>query len=161
MGVRTPPRGKQRDDYEGQSKDKYALFGAERVLRQQLELLDQRDLHAAAAHAEAIGGAKAEADRVIAEANAKAGRVIGAAARTRAESDRAVAKERLLLQHKLAELNDQPYPVGTPTAKSNLYEHGENDAPLSGHGGDAQPWRNGRPDRVATEGEHICEVSKN
>ena len=54
MGVSTPQRGKQRDDYEGQSKDKYALFGAERVLRQQLELLDQKDLHAAAAHAEAI-----------------------------------------------------------------------------------------------------------
>ena len=59
MGVTTPQRGKQRDDYEGQSQDKYALFGTERAIRQQLELLDQGDLHASAAHAEAIGGASA------------------------------------------------------------------------------------------------------
>ncbi len=155
MGVTTPPRGKQRDDYKGQSKDKYALFGAERVLRQQLELLDQRDLHAAAAHAEAIGEAnaeaaraRAEADRVIAEASAEAERirvgaraeaerVIVAANRARAESDRAVARERLLLRQQLVALNDQLYPVRTPKGESNLYEHGEMDVP---------PWRNGRPD---------------
>ncbi len=142
MGVTTPQRGKQRDDYEGQSKDKYALFGAERAIRQQLELLDQDDLHAAAAHAEAIGGARAEAERIIVGARAEAERVIVAANRTRAESDRAVARERLRLQHKLAELNNQPYPVRTPTGESNLSKHGEIDVP---------PWRNGRPDRVATE----------
>ena len=87
-------------------------------------------------HAEAIGGARAEAERVIV-----------AAASTRAESDSEVARERLLLHHKLAELTNQPYPMGTPTAKSNIYEHGEIDVP---------PCRNGRPDRVATEeGAHM------
>ena len=36
--------------------------------------------------------------------------------------------------------------MGTPTGKSNL----------SKHGGDARPWRNGRPDRVTTkEGAHM------
>ena len=130
-GVTTTPRGKQRDEYEGQSKDKYDLFEAKRIIRQQLELLDQRDLHAAAAHVEATAVARAEADRVIAAAD-----------RAKAESDRAVARERLLLQHRQEELNSQRYPVGTPTGKSNLSEHG----------GDAPPWQNGRPDRVATEG---------
>ncbi len=69
MGVTTPQRGKQRDDYEGQSKDKYAKFKAERAIRQQLEILDQTDLHTAAALAEAIGEANAEAGRVIVAAN--------------------------------------------------------------------------------------------
>ena len=66
--------------------------------------------------AEAIGGARAEAARARAEAE----RVIVAAASTRAEPDSEVARERLLLHHKLAELNNQPYPVGTPTGESNL-----------------------------------------
>ena len=136
-------------------------FGAERAIRHQLELLDQDDLHTAAAHAEAIGGARAEADRAreeadrviagakaeAARARAEAERVIVAAASTRAESDSEVARERLLLHHKLAELTNQPYPMGTPTGESNLYEHGEIDVP---------PCRKGRPDRVATEeGAHM------
>ena len=147
MGVTTPQRGKQRDDYEGQSKDKYALFEAERAIRQQLELLDQKDLHTAAAHAEAIGEAnaeanaeaaraRAEADRVIAEASAKADRAIAEASakaerirvganRARAESDRAVARERLLLRQQLAALTNQPYPVDTPTKIKP--KHGKND----------------------------------
>ncbi len=155
-GVTTTPRGKQRDEYEGQSKDKYDLFEAERIIRQQLELLDQMDLHAAAAHAEAkavaaeeADRAKAAADRARAEADrarAQADRVIAAADRARAESDRAVARERLLLQHRQEALNSQRYLAGTPTKKSNL----------SGHGEDAPPWRNGRHDRVATKaGAHM------
>ena len=146
MGVTTTPQGKQRDEYKGQSKDNYDLIEAKRIVRQQLELLDQRDLHAAAAHEEAKAVARAEAareaDRVITETYREAERVIAAADRARAESDRAVARERLLLQHRQEELNSQRYPVGTPTGKSNLSEHS----------GDAPPWRNGRPDRVATEG---------
>ena len=135
MLFRSPPRGKQRDEYEGQSKDKYDLFAEERVLRPEANAVAAR--------------ARAEADRVIMAANAEAARasaeddrVIMVAARTRAESDRDVARERLLLQHKLAALTNQPYHMGTPTAKSNIYEHGENDT---------QPWRNGRPDQGATE----------
>ena len=154
MGVTTPQRSKQRDDYEGQSKDKYAKFKAEREIRQQLEILDQRNLHTAAALAEAIGEANAEAGRVIVaanraigEANAGAERAIVAANRARAESDRAVARERLLLRQQLEALNDQPYPVRTPKGESNLYEPGEIDVP---------PCRKGRPDRVATEeGAHM------
>ena len=88
-----------------------------------------------------------EADRLIEEVYRAADRFIAGADRARAESDRAVARERLLLRNRQAELNNQPYPVGTPMGKLNLSEHGEDDAP---------PWRNGRPDRVATEwGAHM------
>ena len=99
MGVTTPTQGKQRDNNEGHRKDEYYLLGAEPAIRQQLALLEQKDLHAAAAHAEAKEGAtaeaariimaaKAEADRVIMAAKAEAERVTMAAARTRAESER-------------------------------------------------------------------------
>ena len=154
-----------------QSKDKSDLFEAERIIRQQLELLNQRDLHAAAAHAEAKAAAAeqehtlrqrleiliqrylhAEADRAKAaairaaleavRAVADAVRALVEADRARAESDREVARERLLLLHRQEALNSQRYLAGTPTEKSNL----------SGHGGDAPPWQNGRHDRVATEG---------
>ncbi len=81
-GVTTTPRGKQRDECGVQSKDKSDLLEAERIIRQQRELLNQRDLYAAAAHAEAKAVAAEEADRA------------------RAESDRGVDRERLLLQHR-------------------------------------------------------------
>ena len=83
MGVTTSPQGKQRDEYEGQSKDKNDLFAEERFIRLELKILDQMDFHAAAAHAESIGEAnaeaRAEADRARAEADrgrAEAHRVI-------------------------------------------------------------------------------------
>ena len=60
-GVTTPPRGNQRDNNKGQRKEKYAKDAEERFIRLELMILDQMDLHAAAAHAESIGEANAEA----------------------------------------------------------------------------------------------------
>ena len=72
MGVTTPPQANQRDNNEGQRKVKYyvrekpptytyAKDAEERFIRVELMILDQMDLHAAAAHAKSIGEANAEA----------------------------------------------------------------------------------------------------
>ena len=157
-GVTTTPRGKQRDECE----DKSDLFEAERIICQPLELLNQRDLHAAAAHAEAKAAAAeqehtlrqrmeiliqkylhAEADRASAaairaaleavRAVADAVRALAEADRARAESDREVARERLLLLHRHEALNSQRYLAGNIAERSNI----------PGHGGDAPPMQNG------------------
>ena len=58
-GVTTTPRGKRRDKGEVQSQDESDLFEAERIIRQQRELLNQKDRHAAADRA------RAESDRGV------------------------------------------------------------------------------------------------
>ena len=122
MGITTPTQGNQRDNNEGQREEKYAKDAEERLIRQQLQILDQMDIHAAATHAESIwkanAEARAEADRahrVQMAANAQARRAKAEADRARAESDTVVAEKRLLLQLQLAALTNQPYPVDTPT----------------------------------------------
>ncbi len=83
---------------------------------------DPRTFHTLQDHS---AEASAKADRAIAEASAKAERIRVGANRARAESDRAVARERLLLRQQLAALTNQPYPVDTPTKIKP--KHGKND----------------------------------
>ena len=69
-GVTTTPRGKRRDKCEVQNKAESDLLEAERIIFQQMELLKQREIHAAAEEAAASvaatlakAAAAAEADR--------------------------------------------------------------------------------------------------
>ena len=118
--VTTTPRGKRREQCERQGKAESDLLEEEHIIRQQMEILNQKQLHAEAEQAAA-----------------------------RAASDREVARERLLLQHRQETLKRQRYREGNITKRSNI----------PGHGGDAQSMPNDRHDHVATEwGAHMrCE----
>ena len=136
-GVTTTPRGKRRDKCEVQGMAESDLPEEEHIIRQQLEILNQKQLHAAAAQAEAKAVAAAEADR----ARAAADRARAEADRARAASDREVARERLLLQHRQEGLKRQRYLAGNITERSNI----------PGHGGDDQPMPNDRHEHAAYE----------
>ena len=99
-----------------------------------MEILNQKQLHAEADQAAAKAAAAEEADRQLTAARA-------AADRARAASERKVARERLLLQHRQEWLKRQRYLAGNITERSNI----------PGHGGDDQPMPNYRHDHVAYE----------
>ncbi len=107
-----------------------------------MELLNQRELHAAAEEA----AARVAATLAKAAAAAEADRATLAATLAKEASDRAVARERLLLRHQQERLKRQQYLAGNITERSNI----------PGHGGDDQPMPNDRHDHVATEwGAHM------
>ena len=84
-----------------------------------MELLKQRELHAAAEEA----AARVAATLAKAAAAAEADRATLAATLARAASDREVARERSLLRHQQERLKRQQYLAGTITDRSNIPEH--------------------------------------
>ena len=97
-----------------------------RIICQQTEILNQKEL-------------QAEAE----EAAARAAATLATAAATLAKeaSDREVARERLLLRSRQERLKRQQYLARTITDRSNIPEHGGADLPMP----------NDRHDHVATE----------
>ena len=128
-GITPTPRGNRREQCERQSNAASDLLEEESLISQQLDILNQKQIHAAAAQAEAKAVAAEEADRARAAAD-----------RAVAEADREVARERLLLQHRHEALKRQRYLAGNITERSNI----------PGHGVDDQQMPNDRHDHVAT-----------